>query len=97
MKRGSKRKRKHYSEAEMDEWLEKTDLSKLKAKFRPAVFENIKPTDWDVLYEKMQESRPISIRLPIHFIHRLKQRALEKGIAYQTLIRLWIGEKLKAK
>ncbi|OGQ05248.1 MAG: hypothetical protein A2W61_04315 [Deltaproteobacteria bacterium RIFCSPLOWO2_01_44_7] len=89
------RKKKKQTEQDIHEWLEKTDLRGVKAKFRRQVFKNVKPTDWDGLYDEMQESRPISLRLPVYFIHRLKQRALEKGIAYQTLIRLWIGEKLK--
>lgn len=95
MKKSSKKKKA--TENEIHEWLEKGDLTKIGAKFKKAAFKNILPTDWDALYEQMQESRPISLRLPVYFIHRLKQKALEKGIAYQTLIRLWIGEKLKSK
>ncbi len=47
------------------------------------------------LYEEFQKSKPINIRLPLRVINRLKQVAIEKGIAYQTLIRLWIVERLK--
>jgi len=90
-----KKSNKKTTENEIDEWLEKTDLTSIKTKFKRTTFKNVKSTDWDSLYKKMQQSRPISIRLPVYFIHRLKQRAMEKGIAYQTLIRLWIGEKLK--
>ena len=94
MKRNLGKKNKK-TEQEIHDWLEKTDLTSANGKFQRTAFKNVKPTDWDDLYEKMQESRPISLRLPVYFIHRLKLKALEKGIAYQTLIRLWIGEKLK--
>lgn len=94
MKRNARQKKKA-TESEIHEWLEEKDLTSIKAKFGRVAFKNVRPTDWDAVYEKMQESRPISLRLPVYFIQRLKQRALAKGIAYQTLIRLWIGEKLK--
>ncbi len=40
-------------------------------------------------------SRPISIRLPIRVLDKLKQVSLQKGIGYQSLIRLWVTEKLQ--
>ena len=89
-----KQKNPHKTEQEIHAWLQKADLAKLEVPLVPTQFKGLKPTDWDQFYEEMQVTRPISLRLPVYFIHRLKQQALKRGIAYQTLIRLWIGEKL---
>ncbi|MBI2067873.1 MAG: hypothetical protein HY539_04295 [Deltaproteobacteria bacterium] len=99
MKTGSKRSkaRKAYSETDIDRWLKGADLSRLssKIKFHKVSFSNLQPTDWDNLYEDFQRSKPISIRLPVRVIDKLKQVSLQKGIAYQSLIRMWVTEKLQ--
>jgi len=48
--------------------------------FEQAVFPNLKPT-----------SRPISIRMPEFLLARLKERAHELNIPYQTLIKQCIA------
>ncbi len=97
MKHGLQKKNKKISEASIDQWLHKADIGKIQgnAHFQKTSFLHIKPTDWNKLYEEFQKSKPINIRLPLRIINRLKQVAIEKGIAYQTLIRLWIVERLK--
>ena len=57
-------------------------------------FPHLKPTNWDDLYDDFQKSKPISIRLPVRVIDKLKQVSLQKGIGYQALIRMWLTEKL---
>lgn len=100
MKAGSTKlktkKERSESEAEIHKWLQGTDLSRLspKLKFRPTAFPNLKPTNWDKLYDDFQRSKPISIRLPVRVIDKLKQVSLQKGIGYQALIRIWLTEKL---
>ena len=98
MKTGSmkSKEKKDHSEAEVHQWLQGADLSRLapKLKFQPTSFPNLKPTNWGKLYDDFQRSRPISIRLPIRVIDKLKQVSLQKGIGYQALIRLWLTEKL---
>lgn len=49
------------------------------------VFANLKPT-----------SKPISIRLPDHMVDRLKVRANEIDIPYQSLIKQFINQGLQA-
>lgn len=49
------------------------------ADFEPVAFPNLKPT-----------SQAISIRLPAHVLIRLKERANEQLIPYQTLIKQYI-------
>lgn len=38
--------------------------------------------------------KPISLRLPPETITEAKRVARQKGIAYQTLLRLWINERI---
>ena len=91
------RRKKEFSDEELDRWLQGVDLARLspKVKFRRTSFPNLKPTNWSKLYEDFQRSRPISIRLPIRVLDKLKQVSLQKGIGYQSLIRLWVTEKLQ--
>lgn len=98
MKTGSegRKKKRDYTEAELHRWLQGTDLARLspRLRFKPASFVHLQPTSWDRLYENFQKSKPISIRLPVRVIHKLKQLSLQKGIGYQALIRMWLTEKL---
>lgn len=99
MKTGSKKSKKTKQrdvEEDVHRWLNKVDLARLSThiKFHRTAFPNLKPTDWDKLYDKFQKSKAISIRLPLHVIHKLKQLSLQKGIGYQTLIRMWLTEHL---
>lgn len=91
------RKKEQFSEEAMDQWLQGVDLTKLspKVKFQRASFPNLRPTNWNKLYEDFQKSRPISIRLPIRVLDKLKQVSLQKGIGYQSLIRMWVTERLQ--
>ncbi|GEM_PF-323839 len=99
MSHGLKKNRlkKSVSEEEIDRWLKGVNLSNLssKFKFQRSHFPNLRPTNWDKLYQKFQKSRPISIRLPGQILDKLKQVSLSKGIGYQSLIRVWITEKLQ--
>ena len=52
--------------------------------FQPVSFPNLKPS-----------SRAISLRLPEPMILRLKERANERHIPYQSLIKHYIAEGLK--
>lgn len=69
---------------ERDFWA-KLDLSKhfKKDDFVLASFPNLKPT-----------SRPISIRIPEFLFLRVKERANELNIPYQSLIKEYIGRGL---
>lgn len=41
--------------------------------------------------------KQISLRLEQNTIHEIKQVAKRKGIGYQTLIRMWVVERLQAE
>lgn len=97
MKTGlTKHKKEDFSEDDIHQWLQGADLSRLspKPKFKAVTFPNLKPTQWNKVYEDFQRSKPISIRLPVQVISKLKQVSLQKGIGYQALIRMWLTEKL---
>ena len=98
MKTGSTKSRKDYSEGDVHQWLQGADLGPLakKMKFKQASFSRLKPTDWNKLYQDFQKSKPISIRLPIRLIDKLKQVSLQTGIAYQSLIRMWVTKNLES-
>lgn len=49
------------------------------------VFSNLKPT-----------TRSISLRLPLHLLERIKVEANKRDVPYQSLIKVWLEEKLSA-
>jgi predicted DNA binding CopG/RHH family protein len=61
----------------------KIDLSKYfeQKDFEPVSLPNLKPT-----------TQPISIRIPIYILNRVKERANEINIPYQSLIKEYIKE-----
>ena len=73
-------------DAERDFWA-KIDLADYfgSKDFQAVSFPNLKPT-----------SRAISLRLPEPMILRLKEQANERQIPYQSLIKQYIAEGLKA-
>jgi predicted DNA binding CopG/RHH family protein len=53
--------------------------------FEPVSFPNLKPT-----------TRPISIRIPVSVLNRVKERANETNVPYQSLIKEYIREGVSA-
>lgn len=72
---------KFKSEDEEREFWYKLDLSEYyePSDLEPVSFPNLKPT-----------SRPISIRIPKYLLNRLKEKANEINIPYQSLIKTYI-------
>lgn len=50
-----------------------------------ARFPNLKPS-----------TQAISLRLPVHMLERIKVAANKRDVAYQSLIKIWLDEKLKS-
>lgn len=73
------------SEAEGRAFLEKHDSSEYLdwTKAQRAVFPNLKPT-----------TRTISLRLPQHLLDSIKAAANARDVPYQSLIKVWLQEKL---
>jgi len=51
-----------------------------------AAFPNLKPT-----------SQRISLRLPLHLLERIKVAANAREVPYQSLIKVWLTEKVDAE
>lgn len=86
MKRKLKIPKFKNEEAERNFW-SKADLSEYfePSDFVEVSFPNLKPT-----------SRPISIRLPEHILIRLKEKANEENVPYQSLIKTYISKGLQS-
>lgn len=54
------------------------------AQARPVVMPNLKPT-----------TRTISLRLPQHLLDSIKAAANARDVPYQSLIKVWLQEKLQ--
>jgi predicted DNA binding CopG/RHH family protein len=78
-------------------------MKKLKPKRKKNASENYDPKDWDessvteVIPEpRMKTGLSTSIRLPASMVNKLRKIASRKGdIGYQTLIKIWIAERLE--
>lgn len=44
--------------------------------------------------QKVRRTAPVTLRLPIDLIEALKQEAERTGFAYQSVIRIWLEERL---
>lgn len=76
---------KFKSEAEERKFWETHDSSKLVdwAKAERVRLPNLKPT-----------TQSISLRLPVHTLERIKAAANARDVPYQSLIKVWLEEKL---
>jgi hypothetical protein len=46
---------------------------------------------------RVQRTKPVNMRLPIDLIEALKREAAQRALPYQTLIRMWLKERLDAE
>ena len=86
MKKQAKVPKFKNEEEERKFWAE-LDLSEYfePSDFEPVSFPNLKPT-----------TRPISIRIPVSVLNRVKERANETNVPYQSLIKEYIREGVSA-
>ncbi len=79
---------KFQNEAEEREFWAKIDLNDYvdESDFTDALFPNLKPS-----------SRSISVRMPEHILARVKEKANELNIPYQTLIKQFVARGLLQK
>ena len=55
------------------------------SKAERVAFPNLKPT-----------TQRISLRLPLHLLERIKVAANARDVSYQSLIKVWLEEKVKS-
>lgn len=52
--------------------------------------ERVEPTS-------VRRTKPVNLRLPVDMLERLKHEAARRSLPYQTLIRMWLKERLDAE
>lgn len=79
---------KFKNESEEREFWSKVDLSEyfVPEDFEQVSFPNLKPT-----------TRPVSIRIPVYILNRVKERANETNVPYQSLIKEYIRKGVTTK
>jgi hypothetical protein len=45
----------------------------------------------------VRRTKPVNLRLPVEMIERLKREGARRELPYQTLIRMWLKERLDAE
>ena len=45
----------------------------------------------------VRRTKPVNLRLPVDMIDQLKREAARRAIPYQTLMRMWLKERLDAE
>ena len=87
MKSKSRTVPKHKSEVAERRFWEKTDSTPYVdwSKGERVTFPNLKPT-----------TKSISLRLPVRMLERIKAEANARDVPYQSLIKIWLAEKLSA-
>lgn len=46
---------------------------------------------------KVHRTKPVNLRLPVDMIEALKRQATRRALPYQTLIRMWLKERLDSE
>lgn len=84
------------SEEDVDHWLQKADLTRYFSgnEFHKVRFAKLEKKLVDDAYGQSLKSQPVTLRLPQGLIQKLKLAAIRKGIAYQTLARILLQERV---
>jgi predicted DNA binding CopG/RHH family protein len=87
MSKQAKTAKKFKSKAEQRTFWEESDSTQLIdwSRAQRANFSNLKPS-----------TQSISLRLPVHLLRRIKVAANARDVPYQSLIKIWLEEKLSA-
>ena len=75
------------SPAEEAEWWDKN----------PDYWDATDTKDEPVAPSVVGRTRPVNLRLPVDMIEALKEEAAQQALPYQTLIRMWLKERLNAR
>lgn len=84
------------TEEEVDRWLQRADLTDYFTgeEFQRIRFSRLERKLVDESYAQSLKSQPVTLRLPQGLVQKLKLAAIKKGIAYQTLARLLLQERV---
>lgn len=84
------------TEEDVHRWLQRADLTEYFTgdEFRRVRFSKLEKKLVDESYQRSLQSQPVTLRLPQGLVQKLKLAAMKKGIAYQTLARLLLQERV---
>lgn len=84
------------SEAAVDDWLQKADLTDYFTgdEFEKVRFAKLEERLIEDEYEAALKSQPVTLRLPKSLVQKLKLLAIKQGMAYQALARMILQEKV---
>ena len=60
-------------------------------------WDSVESRDERVEPSRVRRTKAISLRLPIEMIAQLKDEAAQHALPYQTLVRMWLKERLDAE
>jgi CopG antitoxin of type II toxin-antitoxin system len=63
----------------------------------PDYWDAVEGRDERIDPSRVRRTKPVNLRLPVDMIDRLKREAARRAIPYQTLIRMWLKERLDAE
>jgi predicted DNA binding CopG/RHH family protein len=63
----------------------------------PDYWESAEGRDERVEPARVRRTKPVNLRLPIEMIDELKREAERRAIPYQTLMRMWLKERLESR
>jgi predicted DNA binding CopG/RHH family protein len=63
----------------------------------PDVWDNNEVQNEVIGPSRVQRTKPVNLRLPVEMITTLKREAAKRALPYQTLIRMWLKERLNAE
>lgn len=84
------------TEKQVDDWLQKADLTDYFSgeEFSKVRFEKLEKKLVDEAYEEALKTQPVTLRLSLALIQKLKLLAIQKGLAYQTLAKILLQEQV---
>jgi len=84
------------TEEEEARFWDEHDSTKFIEEFEPVEVE-VSPELEEKIISRRELKKPITLRLEPKQIDMVKKIAVMKGLPYQTLIRMWIKERIKAE
>ena len=84
------------TEEDVDRWVQKADLTQYFTghEFEKVRFAKLEKKLVDESYDRTLKSQPVTFRLPKTLIQKLKLAAMKQGLAYQTLARMMLQERV---
>ena len=63
----------------------------------PDYWDKLDSADERVGSARVRRTKPVNLRLPVDMIEALKEQGTQRSLPYQTLIRMWLKERLDAE